>query len=52
MAAVPHLLDSNAFLRLAKRDDPEHALVKTAIERFRNIHLTQIAARIGETGKW
>jgi predicted nucleic acid-binding protein len=34
MAAVPHLLDSNAFLRLAKRGDPEHALIKTAIERL------------------
>ena len=34
MAAVPHLLDSNVFLRLSKRDDPEHALIKTAIERL------------------
>ena len=34
MAAVPHLLDSNTLLRLAKRDDPEHALVTTAIERL------------------
>jgi predicted nucleic acid-binding protein len=40
MAAVPHLLDSNAFLRLAKRDDPEHALVKTAIERFNGLCTT------------
>ena len=28
MAAVPHLLDSNIFLRLAKCDDPEHGLIK------------------------
>ncbi len=34
MAAVPHLLDSNVFLRLAKRDDPEHALVTAAIDRL------------------
>ena len=34
MAAVPHSLDSNTLLRLAKRDDPEHALVTTAIERL------------------
>jgi predicted nucleic acid-binding protein len=34
LAAVPHLLDSNVFLRLSKRDDPEHALIKTAIERL------------------
>ncbi len=34
MAAVRHLLDSNAFLRLAKRDDVEHSLIKLAIERL------------------
>ncbi len=34
MAAAPYLLDSNAFLRLAKRDDREHALIKTAIGRL------------------
>ena len=34
MAAVPHLLDSNTFLRLAKRDDPEHAQVTAAIDRL------------------
>ena len=34
MAGVPHLLDSNAFLRLAKRDSPEHSLIKRAIERL------------------
>jgi predicted nucleic acid-binding protein len=34
MAAVPHVLDSNTLLRLAKRDDPEHALVTAAIERL------------------
>jgi predicted nucleic acid-binding protein len=34
MAAVPHLLDTNALLRLAKRDDPEHALIKAAIDRL------------------
>lgn len=34
MAAVPHLLDSNAFLRLAKRDAPEHDLIKKAIDHL------------------
>jgi hypothetical protein len=34
MAAVPHWLDTNALLRLAKRDDPEHALIKAAIDRL------------------
>lgn len=34
MAAVPHLPDTNIFLRLAKRDDPQHALVTTAIDRL------------------
>ena len=34
MAAVPHLVDTNIFLRLAKRDDPQHALVATALNRL------------------
>lgn len=34
MAAVPHLLDGNAFPRLAKRGNPEHVLIKTAIFLF------------------
>lgn len=34
MAAVPHLLDTNALLRLAQRDDPEHGLVTAAIDRL------------------
>ncbi len=29
-----HLLDTNILLRLAKRDDPEHAAIKTAVERL------------------
>ena len=32
MPADPHLSDSNILLRLAKRDDAEHELVKRAIE--------------------
>jgi predicted nucleic acid-binding protein len=32
MAAVPHLLDTNILLRLAQHEDPEHALVKAAID--------------------
>ena len=34
MAGVPHLLDSNTFLRLAKRDAPEHILIKKAIDHL------------------
>lgn len=34
MAAVPHLPDTNILLRLAKRDDPQHTLVTTAIDRL------------------
>ena len=34
MAGVPHLLDSNTFLRLAKRDAPEHVLIKKAIDHL------------------
>jgi predicted nucleic acid-binding protein len=34
MAAVPHLPDSNVFLRLAKRGDQEHALITSAIGRL------------------
>lgn len=34
MAVVPHLSDTNIFLRLAKRDDPQHTLVTTAIDRL------------------
>ena len=29
-----HLLDTNILLRLAKRDDPEHSPIRTAIERL------------------
>jgi predicted nucleic acid-binding protein len=41
MAAAPHLLDSNVFLRMAKRDDPEHILVTAAID-----HLIEEGAEI------
>lgn len=34
MAAAPHLADTNIFLRLAKRDDAQHALVARAIDRL------------------
>ena len=34
MAAVPHLADTNIFLRLAKRDDLQHTLVTAAIDRL------------------
>ena len=34
MAAVPHLPDTNIFLRLTRRDDPQHALVTAAIDRL------------------
>ncbi|MGH9719650.1 MAG: type II toxin-antitoxin system VapC family toxin [Bryobacteraceae bacterium] len=32
--AAAHLLDTNALLRLARREDSEHILIKTAIDRL------------------
>lgn len=41
MAAVPHLPDTNIFLRLAKRDHPQHASVAAAVD-----HLIEEGAEI------
>ncbi len=32
--APPHLIDTNIAARVAKRDDPQHALVVSALDRL------------------
>ena len=34
MAAPAHLVDSNILLRIARRDDPDHAIVDAALSRL------------------
>ena len=34
MPAPPHRIDTNILLRIARRDDPDHAVVDTALARL------------------